>query len=143
MLGTFFANVTGNGFADAIVVNNDTITVRPDSVRVVDPPPPTGTLSGGFFFEASAGYQPFSMTVIFTGTLRGGSSADVFRKEVTQQIVPGIGPRSVTFSVNGLKRGTWDVTAIPTAVAAPKACSVVVPGIVYLNVYKQPSCSAP
>lgn len=101
-------------------------------------------LSGTYVFD-TVGTEPFQMTVQLSGTWSQGtgtSGQTSFSTTVTATVQPA-GPGQVTFSVDNLKRGTWGVTAKPTAVARPITCQrIIVPGLTILNVAGgQPSCN--
>jgi hypothetical protein len=108
--------------------------------RLPAPPtlPPPGGISGAFWFD-TYGSLPFNITVVFVGkatqAVVGALGAASFQQTVTKTITPG-GPAFVGFQVNGLVAGTWSVTAIPDAIAAPGACTTNVPnpGIIRISV---------
>jgi len=131
-----------------VVYGDDGSGPPPRDICPGSPPPPseTGTLTGSYFFDA-IGIEPFDMTVIFTGTLASASGSNgqtTFSVTETTRITPGAGAEHVDFSVSGLRRGTWTVTATPRAVAGPMTCQATVPGIVFLNVSGgRTSCSSP
>jgi len=107
----------------------------------VAPPPPGGGLQGTYWF-LSVGSQSFDLRVIFSGTWKSGSAAGgktSFQVSVTRKGIPGGGElpgqrESVSFSVDGLRPGTWTVNATPTASAGPGAADCEVPGYVVIDV---------
>jgi hypothetical protein len=108
-------------------------TVPPDQPRQ-----PAGSVIGAYYFDANHASKPFDLTVQFTGTLVSASGAGdgqtSFSVPKTEKNIPPGYRRSVGFSVNNMRRGTWTVKAMPQGIGAPMTCQVNVPGIVYLNV---------
>src|SRR6266550_9248047 len=90
------------------------------------------SLIGAYRFDIPQSTQPSSITVVFSGQLNQATAmAPETKFSVSQTVAVAIGPGkgSVSFSVSGLKSGTWTVTASPNGFGAPVKCdSVTVPG---------------
>ena len=88
-------------------------------------------LGVSYWFDAAPTGEPYSVTIHFSGRLRGeappGQRSTFATVTTVDDIVPGSGRIAVTTRIHNLAPGSWDVVATPVARAAHGSAAPWVP----------------